>query len=374
MDRKAQRAIRLHQFNPNGVGLRNGRFIGLPFHEEEAEVVVQSVPWDVTVSYGGGTAQGPGMVLDASGQLDLEDPVVPDAWTLGVFVRPPDETLLERSSSLREKAEFHIETLEAGMKTDRSMAILEEINEACTQLHESVYQDSLKIIKNGQIPALLGGDHSTPFGLIRALSESYPQMGILQIDAHMDLRRAYEGFVWSHASIFYNVMNRLSVQRLVQVGIRDYCSEEWDLAQSDPDRFKVYRDRDIRQAQFDGASLSSIWERVIDQLPNEVYVSFDIDGLDPSLCPGTGTPVPGGLSFAEANALLEQIVTSGRTIVGFDVCEVAGDVDWDGNVGARMLYRLANPSRTFSRTNLTIRMAKNHRFFDLPTVRMMVQS
>ncbi|MCF8237830.1 MAG: agmatinase family protein [Saprospiraceae bacterium] len=341
MDRKAQRAIRLRQFNPNGVGLRNGRFIGLPFHEEEAEVVVQSVPWDVTVSYGGGAALGPGMILDASGQLDLEDPIVPEAWTLGVFVRSPDDALLERSTVLREKAEFHIGTLEVGMKTDRSIAILEEVNEACAQLHEEVYQDSLQIIRNGQIPGLVGGDHSTPFGLIRALNETYPQMGILQIDAHMDLRRAYEGFAWSHASIFYNVMNRLDIQQLVQVGIRDYCQEEWQNALSDPDRIKVYRDRDIRQAQFDGASLSSIWQEVVDHLPSEVYISFDIDGLDPSLCPGTGTPVPGGLSFAEANALLEQIVSSGRQIIGFDLCEVAGDPDWDGNVGARLVYRLA---------------------------------
>ncbi len=339
MDRKAQRTARLQHFNPNGVGLRNGRFIGLPFLEEDAEVVIQSVPWDVTVSYGGGTAEGPGMVLEASGQLDLEDPLVPEAWTLGVFVRPPSDSVREQALELREKAEFHIETLEAGLKTDRSIEILEQINQACADLHDNVYRESLEILKNGQIPAVLGGDHSTPFGLIRALAETYPGMGILQIDAHMDLRSAYEGFVWSHASIFYNVMNRLPVQKLVQVGIRDYCQEEWALSQDD--RIRVYRDRDIRKAQFDGASLTSVWKNVIEQLPQEVYVSFDIDGLDPSLCPGTGTPVPGGLTFAEAHALLEMIVVSGRTIVGFDLCEVAGDMDWDGNVGARMLYRLA---------------------------------
>ncbi len=342
MDRKSLRAQRLRHFNPNGVGLRNGRFIGLPFHEAESEVVIQSIPWDVTVSYGAGTAQGPDMVLEASGQLDLEDPVVENAWTLGVFVRPSSVKVADQSAALRIKSEFHIESLESGLRTDRSIEILEDINAACDALHEQVYQDSKHILKLGQIPAVLGGDHSTPYGLIRALNEQFPEMGILQIDAHMDLRSAYEGFVWSHASIFHNVMHRLPIARLVQVGIRDYCEEEWTLASSDTDRFKVFRDRDIRQGQFQGKSIASIWQEVVDALPKEVYVSFDIDGLDPSLCPGTGTPVPGGLSYAEANALLDLIVDSGRTIVGFDVCEVAGNVDWDGNVGARILYRLAN--------------------------------
>lgn len=342
MDRKSLRAKRIQHFNPNGVGLRNGRFIGLPFHEEEAEVVIQSIPWDVTVSYGAGTALGPELVLEASGQLDLEDPVVAHAWEMGLYVRPSSPDVSQLSAALRVKAEFHIETLEAGIRTDRSIAILEEVNQACTDVHREVYLSSKSILAKGQIPAVLGGDHSTPFGLIKALVEDHPEMGILQIDAHMDLRRAYEGFTWSHASIFYNVMHELPVSHLVQVGIRDYCEEEWLLAGSDPDRFTVYRDRDIRQSQFEGQPLSTIWEDVIHHLPQEVYISFDIDGLDPSLCPGTGTPVPGGLSFAEANALLDRVVLSGRKIVGFDVCEVAGNVDWDGNVAARILYRLAN--------------------------------
>lgn len=342
MDKKSLRAQRLQHFNPNGVGLRNGRFIGLPFHEEESEVVIQSIPWDVTVSYGAGAASGPDIVLEASGQLDLEDPVVEQAWTMGLFVRPSSSELADQSAALRIKSEFHIETLESGMRTDRSIEILEDINEACDALHEQVYQDSKLILKRGQIPGILGGDHSTPYGLIRALNDHYPEMGILQIDAHMDLRFAYEGFTWSHASIFHNVMRRLPISKLVQVGIRDYCEEEWTLATSDPDRFTVFRDRDIRHAQFQGKSIGSIWQEVVDTLPQEVYISFDIDGLDPSLCPGTGTPVPGGLSYAEANALLDLVVSSGRTIVGFDVCEVAGNVDWDGNVGARILYRLAN--------------------------------
>lgn len=342
MDRKTTRQDKISRFDPNGVGLRNGRFIGLPFLEMDSEVVVQSIPWDVTVSYGGGTAEGPDLVLDASGQLDLEDPVVEDAWKMGLFVRPADDSIRKISDQLRKQAEFHIESLESGLKTDRSYDILETINEACTKLHEDVYASSQAILANHQIPGILGGDHSTPYGLIRALAEVYPDLGILQVDAHMDLRAAYEGFIWSHASIFRNVMDRLPIQRLVQVGIRDYCQEEWRFAQHLADRISVFRDRDIRAEQFKGKPIMEIWQEVVGVLPEHVYISFDIDGLDPSLCPGTGTPVPGGLSFAEANALLDLVLKSGRRIVGFDLCEVSGQVDWDGNVGARVLYHLAN--------------------------------
>lgn len=342
MDRTRARQEKISRFDPNGVGLRNGRFIGLPFLEEDAEVVVQSIPWDVTVSYGGGTADGPDIVLEASGQLDLEDPVVEEAWKMGLFIRPSSDVIRSNSNQLRKQAEFHIESLENGIRTDRSYDILETINDACTALHEDIYASTKAILANQQIPGVLGGDHSTPFGMIKALSEVYPDMGILQVDAHMDLRAAYEGFIWSHASIFQNVMNRLPIRQLVQVGIRDYCEEEWQFAQRHADRVRVFRDRDIREALFKGTSLHTVWKEVIDALPSEVYISFDIDGLDPSLCPGTGTPVPGGLSFAEANALIEMVVQSGRTIVGFDLCEVSGEVDWDGNVGARVLYHLAN--------------------------------
>jgi len=197
-------------------------------------------------------------------------------------------------------------------------------------------------LDENKIPGLLGGDHSTPYGLIKAISERYPNFGILQIDAHMDLRKAYEGFVWSHASIFYNVMQTLPIRKLVQVGIRDYCQEETDYAMSLQDRITINTDRDMRRSLFQGISYHEICKNIIAHLPDEVYVSFDIDGLDPSLCPSTGTPVPGGLSIQEAFYLLELVKESGRKIIGFDLCEVGGNNAWDANVGARVLYKLAN--------------------------------
>jgi agmatinase len=129
----------------------------------------------------------------------------------------------------------------------------------------------------------------------------------------------------------------------VQVGIRDYSDEEDETIRANPDRVRVHFDPDLRRALFDGESFSRVAGRVVADLPREVYVSFDIDGLDPALCPHTGTPVLGGLSFAEVSALLRTVVESGRRIVGFDLNEVAPDPEgrseWDGNVGARVLYK-----------------------------------
>jgi agmatinase len=207
-----------------------------------------------------------------------------------------------------------------------------------------VYDQVRRRLEEGKLVGVVGGDHSVPFGAIRAVAERHPGLGILHVDAHADLRRAYEGFRWSHASIMHNVLGLPPVSRIVQVGIRDYSDEEDETIRANPDRVRTHFDADLRRALFDGESFSRVAGRVVADLPRQVYLSFDIDGLDPALCPHTGTPVLGGLSFAEVSALLRTLVESGRRIVGFDLNEVAPDPDggseWDGNVGARILYKL----------------------------------
>ena len=181
-------------------------------------------------------------------------------------------------------------------------------------------------------------------GLIRALCDQVSEFAILQIDAHADLRKAYEGFEFSHASIMYNALRNKGVSQLVQVGVRDYCDEEAELIQEDS-RITCYTYQGIKEGQYEGSTWIQQVNKIIDALPDAVYVSYDIDGLDPSLCPGTGTPVPGGFSFEEVDYLLKQLALSGRKIIGFDLCEVSpgdGSGEWDGNVGARVLYRLCN--------------------------------
>ncbi len=168
--------------------------------------------------------------------------------------------------------------------------------------------------------------------------------GILQIDAHCDLRKAYEGFNYSHASIMYNVLNEVpQVKKLVQAGIRDFCQEEWDYICNSDFRVITYFDKNIKERQYEGQTWKQIADEIIQHLPEKVYISFDADGLDPKLCPNTGTPVQGGFETEQVFYLFKQILQSGRKIIGFDLNEVGvGENDWDSNVGARVLFKLCN--------------------------------
>lgn len=328
----------IDNFDPNGPGIA-GQLFGLPFTPETAEIVVIPVPWEVTVSYHSGTAGGPQAILNASSQVDLALKEVPDAWKAGFAMLPFPHAMLDESSRLRDWAARHIAGKEEQLKPGSPE--LRKINEACENLNIYVKSTAQQWIKAGKHVAVLGGDHSTPLGLLRLLNEHYDRFGVIQFDAHMDLRKAYQGFTYSHASIMYNAMKLPGIARLVQVGIRDYCDEEIAVQQRAMGRIVTWFDDDIKAQLFEGKTWSSICERIIADLPDLVYVSFDIDGLDPRLCPSTGTPVPGGLDFTMATYLIRKIVESGRKIIAFDLCEVApGSSDWDANVGARMLYQL----------------------------------
>ncbi len=334
----------IKSFDPNGVGAL-GSLFGLPFEAAHAQLVVIPVSWEVTVSYTAGTARGPQAVLDASPQLDLYQSDIPEAWKMGLAMLPVSDSLLQKSDGLRARAAHYIRALEEGTLSSQRHAIQnvpEEVNTASAEMIQWVKKQAKEQMKAGKVAAVLGGDHSTPLGLMQAIAEEKGEFGILQIDAHADLRKAYEGFTYSHASIMYNALKIPKLKKLVQVGIRDICQAEARLAEKD-ERIALYYDRDLKEAAFEGKSWARQVAEIVDQLPEQVYVSFDIDGLDPKLCPGTGTPVPGGLQFEEAMFLLKAVVRSGRTIVGFDLCEVApGENEWNGNVGARVLYRMAN--------------------------------
>ncbi|AHM58621.1 arginase family hydrolase [Flammeovirgaceae bacterium 311] len=336
----------IQQFDPNGVGTL-GTLFGLPFSPEHASIVIIPVPWEVTVSYGAGTALGPEAVIQASPQLDLYQTDIRDAWKMGISMLPFPQELLERSNSLREKSELYIEALERGDLNQQPSEVQQVpalVNAAAEEMCAWVQQQAEQLIEQGKIPVVLGGDHSTPLGLMRALAGNHREgYGILQVDAHADLRIAYEGFSYSHASIMYNALQVEGVKKIVQVGIRDICGEEVEVANKNSGRVNIFYDRNLKQEGYRGKSWHELVAGIIEHLPDKVYISFDIDGLDPKLCPGTGTPVPGGMEYEQAMYLIEAVVRSGRTIIGFDLCEVApGDSEWNGNVGARVLYRMAN--------------------------------
>jgi agmatinase len=317
-------------------------FLGVTINPEDAKLVIVPVPWEATTSYGAGTSNGPDAVLPASHQLDMEDAAFGKAFRAGITVLPEDTTIRSLNKKAKEAAQQVISACE---QRSEDLESLRFVNECSEKVNDSVYASASRWLKQGKFVAVLGGDHSSPQGLIKALSETVKGgFGVLHFDAHHDLRNAYEGFKYSHASIFYNVMTTYpNVSKLTQVGIRDYSREERSFMESLGSRGSCFYGRDIFRMKAEGETFKSIATEIICTLPDQVYVSFDIDGLDPSYCPSTGTPVPGGLSFDEAAYILEELVRTGRRVVGFDLTEVAPDPqggEWDANVGARLLYKL----------------------------------
>jgi len=334
---------KIDSFNPNNAGLTDSQIFGLPFNEEESDLVLLPVPWEVTVSYGSGASAGPDHIFDASYQVDLFHPEFPDLWKRGITLLENSPGMRERSDSLKEKAGEIIKawgTGEVSAEDPKLRAIFREINTACEEMVANVEQRAGHWLDKGKVVGLVGGDHSTPLGFLRALAKRHDSFGILHVDAHMDLRIAYEGFTYSHASIMYNALRLPQVSKLVQVGIRDYCEEEMSVISANKERVVVHTDAEIHRASFEGETWKERCDAIIAALPEKVYVSFDIDGLDPTLCPNTGTPVPGGLSFQQATYLLSKLKDH-KKIIGFDLVEVApGEGDWNGNVGARLLYHM----------------------------------
>lgn len=337
----------LSQFDPNSVSLVSNNIFGLPFTEEEAAVVLLPVPWEVTVSYNHGTARGPEQICKASLQVDLYDADVKEGWKKGFFMRDPDKHILLRSDYLRKEAELYLKFLTEGGNILENVFLkktLVDVNNGTRLMNDWVYQQTGELLKRGKLVGLVGGDHSTPLGYFKAIGEARGEYGILQIDAHCDLRNGYEGFQYSHASIMYNALQEVpQVSKLVQIGVRDYCEEEVAFIHNNSSKIATFFDKEIKARQFEGETWKTICDDIISQLPQQVYISFDIDGLDPKLCPHTGTPVPGGFETEQLFYLFKKMIDSGRQFIGFDLNEVStSHEEWDANVGARVLFKLCN--------------------------------
>jgi agmatinase len=337
----------LSQFDPNSVGNPNNNIFSLPFTQEDAKLVILPVPWEVTVSYIAGTARAPEHIFNAGLQVDLYDRDYKDAWKQGFYMLPCDKKVLMKSDYLRKEAELYINYISQGevVADNKFMCkTLKEINEGSNFLNGWVYEQTISLLNEGKLVGLLGGDHSTPLGFYKAIAEKFGDFGILHIDAHCDLRKSYEGFKYSHASIMYNALEEIpQLTKLVQVGVRDFCDEEFDYMVASKQRAITYFDKDIKERQYDGETWKSIAEEIVNHLPQHVFISFDIDGLDPKLCPHTGTPVPGGFESEQVFYLFKKILESGRKLVGFDLVEVGvSRTEWDENVGARCLFKLCN--------------------------------
>ena len=333
------------QFDPNAPAQPGSGIFGLPHDEATAAIVLIPVPWEATTSYGGGAAEGPRAILGASMQVDLHDLDVDRPYQAGIHMLELPSRIAEQNAEAKALAAPIIMT--GGVGNDLKLAEkLAQVNAISVEVNEWVERETARLLDAGKIVGVVGGDHSVPFGAIRAQVAKTGSLGVLHFDAHSDTRKAYEGFAFSHASIMNNVLESIpGVTKLVQVGIRDVCDEEMEFCRSQGARVSMFTDRGIAMRKQEGEPFVRIARAIAETLPNQVWVSFDIDGLDPRYCPNTGTPVPGGLDVHEVLAVLREVVRSGRIIVGFDLNEVAPNMadpedEWDGNVGARMLYKL----------------------------------
>jgi agmatinase len=332
-------------FDPNAPAQPGSGVFGLPHAESEALVVLVPVPWEATTSYGGGASEGPKAIREASAQVDLFDLDVEKPYIAGIHMLAEADQIVAANAEGKARAEKIVDAGGAGTEPELQES-LARVNALSQLVNTWVERETARLLDGGKIVGIVGGDHSVPYGALKAVAARRPRFGVLHFDAHSDTRRAYEGFVHSHASIMFNVLEDIpQVTKVVQVGIRDVCEEEIEYCKSQGQRVRMFSDRELVKRRHAGEPFARTVEAIVKELPDEVWVSFDIDGLDPRFCPHTGTPVPGGLDTSEVVAVLREVARAGRRIVGFDLNEVAPNLhdendQWDGNVGARMLYKL----------------------------------
>lgn len=322
---------------PDSAGI-----FGMSLKETESELVILPVPWEATASYGSGSSRTPSQIIFPSHQLDLFDLSFGEPYKRGITIAADMEELAILNHQAN-KLVSKVRERSGSFETDSQF--INQVNDLSNKINRAVYMKSAALLRDGRKVAVLGGDHSSPYGLIKAINEFYEDVGIVHIDAHFDYREKYEGFNHSHASIMYNVMNDFkNINKIYHIGVRDFSKDEYDFfcRLSADARSLVDYSSDVYKKLLEPNGLNQLFDRMCDFLPNNIYVSFDVDGLDPKLCPGTGTPVPGGLDFEFICLLLEHLSKAGKRILGFDLCEVAssGTHDWDYNVGSRILYKL----------------------------------
>jgi len=339
--------VRPASFDPSSAASAGSGIFGLTHSPDQAHVHVIPVPFDATTSYRKGAARGPAAILRASHQVDLRDLLFGDAFSRGICMLPEDPRIAAWNAEATRLAQPIIDLGgEIGERSDLRID-LARVNRICAELDEWAARETRGVFQAGRLPIVVGGDHAVPLGAIREAAAAHPGVGVLHFDAHADLRLAYEGFERSHASILRNVLDEVEgVSHVVQVGIRDVCEEEMDYAAAQAGRLTQVPDHEWAFHKLEGKNLRARARQAINKLPQSVWVTFDIDGLDPALCPNTGTPVPGGLSFQEASLWFHELIQSGRRIIGADLVEVSpgdGSEDEDtidAQVGARVLYRL----------------------------------
>lgn len=324
------------------------RGFGVETSSAQSDLILIPVPWEATVSYGCGAAQGPDLIRRASSQLDFFNPGLNCAYNRKIYFEPVDSLIQSLNKTAQTWAKAVQKQQEAGRPLNkRERELCEKVNQAGESMQDWLYEKSLKIFEQEKIPALAGGDHSVSEGLLRLIGEKFKgKYGVLHLDAHADLRKSYQGFRQSHASVMRNVLNLpYPPEKLVQAGVRDLCEEEYKTI-GENDKIHCFFDANLSACLFSGETWSDICREIVQLLPPDIYVSLDVDVLSWNYAPGTGTPVPGGLSYNQVLHLLSEIKRQKKKLIAFDVVETSGGdspnsfSEWNGNVSARLIYHL----------------------------------
>lgn len=283
----------------NGPGVE-GQFLGLPERYsayETAQICILPVPFEASTSYQSGTARGPAALIEASVQLEGYDVETgKEAFRKGIHTFPPLQSL------------------------------------GAEEMIDQVQQVVRTVINDGKFPCVIGGEHSISQAPISAVAEAVGKISVLQLDAHTDLREAYEGSRFSHASVMARVKENTAVDNVVAVGIRAMAAEELKNA----DLENIFFDHYIQK--------NEDWqEQVLSRLTESVYISCDIDVLGCGLMPATGTPEPGGLDWFQLISIL-KLVCQKRKIVGFDLVELMPleGLKAPDFLAAKLLYKFIN--------------------------------
>ena len=261
---------------------------------DSAKVAILPVPYEKTVSFLPGTAGGPRALLEASEQMEDYDEA------LGQI------------------------PCRVGIHTCDPLSLPEEPREALAQIEDKVGS----LLDDSKFPVVIGGEHSISVATVRALRKVCPKLGVVQLDAHADLRSSYEGSPHSHASVMARI--REETADVVQLGIRAVSSGEMDRVRSEG--LCVGFLHEMRDNRFD-------WRAAVAALPEHIFVTFDVDVMDLSVIRATGTPEPGGLSWQEASDILTHLFTTKR-VVGFDLVELCGGDVPSAYSAARLVYRM----------------------------------
>ncbi|MBP7831635.1 MAG: arginase family protein [Candidatus Pacebacteria bacterium] len=326
-------------FDLNGQALGNNLY-GLPHTFENAILHVHEMPTAITVSGTTGAEDGPAGLAKGSKSIELtSEQYRDDAWIPGMWANESDPELHDLHKKGREIFDEMINS-NLDHVVEYNVRLLDEICEKVNFILERNVTESLKL---NRLVAVIGGCHGSIFGSVKAHSKFHKKFSILTVDAHLDLRLAYEGVKWSHASIMRNILTEIpQVKHLTSVGIRSTGADERQYVKENKDRISVFYDSVMRN-QMDLQDKN--WARwcfdIVDSIPtDDVYISFDHDGLEVSLCPSTGTPVAGGLSMWQAKKLITTLVSMDKRIIGFDLNEMVPTTQNDRNSAAELFYHM----------------------------------